>query len=144
VKNTRVVGRVAILLLTCATIMSCGCDLADQPVLNGFRKYFPAAYLLKIDNRILWVQTDVTNVSRAFADETFRSFMAKPEAIQLKQLLPIAGYQVMVLGFADFDVIWMPQQNLYWALSLADADVWSQQFLGYRFSTMKPLGLVVR
>jgi hypothetical protein len=124
---------IAILVL-CVFPLMCGCDMGDQAVLNGFQKYFPAASLLKFDQRILWVQTDVNNISRDFATEVFQNFVSKPEAQQLGIAMPAFGYQVMVLGFSDFVVIWTPAARQFLVLDLSEADDWSQSALGYRFS----------
>lgn len=138
------IRKCVVVILLSLSLLACGCDLAsDQKILEGFQKYFPAAYLLKFDQRILWVQTDVDNISRDFASEVFRDFVAKPEARNLKLGMSLSGYQMLALGFKDFSVLWLPKENRFWVFDSEETDQWSKDKLGYKISDLKHKAQIV-
>ena len=109
-----------------------GCEIVDSKLLSGSREYFPKAEVLKFYRPdIVQIETHVGNVSKKFADKTFRAMLQGREGRDLMNGLQLAGYRWFVLGFDEFNVVWDTQAGYYTVLDADEYVAWAQRTWGY-------------
>ena len=109
-----------LLLLGAACAFLGGCDMVDSQMLEQLHQYFPAAEVTHPDPTSLRIETHLSGLTEQFAEKVvaqlLREHCCHGGALQglasqdLNQILPLAGYQRLIIGFEGSVCGWLPMR----------------------------------
>jgi hypothetical protein len=124
----------------CFLLLS-GCELINQQVVAGLRKFFPGATIVPQRGGIE-IETGVpTGVGRDLCVELFRAFSVRPEFQELQKGMRRAGYRFFALNFGEWCIIWQPAEPGFRVVTrqISNSTMWMQQPLESFSSSSLPL-----